>query len=467
VAQSTEADPPEPEPGPPPADSRWGGAKTALAAALALAATLRLVGIRHGLPHPGLVDPGERGVVEHAWRMSHGGGFDPRTFRTPPGFLELLAAIEAPFAHPSLLAARLLVAALAVGAVAATWWLASTYGLVAGAVAAVAMAVETAHVAHAHAGTPAVAVTLGVAVSLALAVRGRLLWAAAAAGVAVALGYAALLLVVPLAILGWRRWRALAIAGGLLVASFLLVSPFVVVQPGQFARDGWHVGRSVTHSRFGYEHDHFAAIAYLAHLWHGLGPVLLVALLGLGLALAQRRQRADLLLPAFAIAVFLGLLLTRAHPDRYTLALVPALAALAARVRYLASVTLLLLIVPLTWSVRADVKLTRTDTRVAALTWIAAHVPPGATLVEDPGLPRATGLRVVPRPLGGAVVVGAAAVYVLVDGAVADRVAAARDRYPRDAAFYARLARRKPLFRLDGKPPFSGPWIAVYRLYPS
>src|SRR5947209_5778198 len=103
VAHSTAPEPDEPAS----ADSRWGGPPAALAALLALAATLRLVGIRHGLPHPGLVDPGENGVVERAWRMSHGGGFDPHRFRSPSGFLDLLAVVEAPFAHPSVLAARL------------------------------------------------------------------------------------------------------------------------------------------------------------------------------------------------------------------------------------------------------------------------------------------------------------------------------------------------------------------------
>ena len=52
---------PSPSLRPASADSRWGGPKTALAAVLGLAATLRLVGIRHGLPYPGLVDRGEQG----------------------------------------------------------------------------------------------------------------------------------------------------------------------------------------------------------------------------------------------------------------------------------------------------------------------------------------------------------------------------------------------------------------------
>jgi hypothetical protein len=158
------------------------------------------------------------------------------------------------------------------------------------------------------------------------------------------------------------------------------------------------------------------------------------------------------------------LLVTSAHPDRNTLALVPALAALAARVRYLASVTLLLMVVPLTWGVRADVALTRKDTRVEALHWIAQHVPPGATLVEDPALPRPAGLHVVRRPRGGVVVLSGEPVYLFVTGAVADRVLRARDRYPREAQFYERLARRKPLLHLEAGTRLSGPWVALYRL---
>jgi hypothetical protein len=54
--------------------------------------------------------------------------------------------------------------------------------------------------------------------------------------------------------------------------------------------------------------------------------------------------------------------------------------------------------------------------------------------------------------------------YVLVTGAVADRVEAARDRYPADARFYAALSRRNPVVRFEGTKPRSGPWVALYRL---
>src|SRR4029078_797629 len=95
---------------------------------------------------------------------------------------------------------------------------------------------------------------------------------------------------------------------------------------------------------------------------------------GLGVALA-RRKRADLILVAFVAVYFADLLTLRAHFDRYVLPLVPPLAVLARRLRPLAPVTLLLLALPLAWSIRDDVRLTRTDTRVVAQRWIVAHVP--------------------------------------------------------------------------------------------
>lgn len=447
----------------------------ALAAILGLAAALRLIGIRHGLPYAGLVDPGEGTVARRGWAMTHGGGFDPHRFQAPSGFLDLLGAVETPFGHPSLLAARLLVVALAVLAVAATWWLASVYGLVSAAVAAAAVAVETAAVAHAHAAATAlVPAMLFVAVALALAVRGRLLWAALAAGVATSVAYAGILLLVPLALLAGRRPRAYALAAGAYVAGFLAASPFLVAHPGETAHGIWHALRGITRTGFGMEHDHWAGIAYAGHLWRGFGPVLLVALVGLVVALVQRRQRADILLPAYALASFAALCLTSSHPARLTLPLVPALAALAARVRYLASVTLLLLVVPLTWSVRADVKLTRTDTRAAALHWIDTHLPAGPQLAEDPFIPTVARVDVLrlgiphrghtDRWRSLARLRAAGIDYVLVTGAVADRVEAASDRYPADARFYAALARRDPVVRFEGTKPRSGPWVALYRL---
>jgi hypothetical protein len=56
--------------------------------------------------------------------------------------------------------------------------------------------------------------------------------------------------------------------------------------------------------------------------------------------------------------------------------------------------------------------------------------------------------------------------FVLVTGAVADRVLAARDRYPRETRFYARLRAQRLVYDLEPGDRYSGPWVRLYRLYP-
>ena len=63
-------------------ENRWGGPWVALGAILVLAATVRLVGIRYGLPFA-LLNPDERNIVPRAWAMTHGSGPDPHTARPP------------------------------------------------------------------------------------------------------------------------------------------------------------------------------------------------------------------------------------------------------------------------------------------------------------------------------------------------------------------------------------------------
>ena len=57
------------------------------------------------------------------------------------------------------------------------------------------------------------------------------------------------------------------------------------------------------------------------------------------------------------------------------LPLVPVLGALAGSLRALVPVTLLLLVVPLAWSIRDTRDLTRPDTREAAQAWIERRLP--------------------------------------------------------------------------------------------
>jgi hypothetical protein len=55
--------------------------------------------------------------------------------------------------------------------------------------------------------------------------------------------------------------------------------------------------------------------------------------------------------------------------------------------------------------------------------------------------------------------------YVLVTGAVADRVLAARDRYPREARFYDQLrSQTRTVYHLDPAHGLTGPWVSLYKL---
>jgi hypothetical protein len=455
-------------------ETRWGGPATALAAILAGAAALRFVGIQYGLPFGNLLNPDEQSIVPRAWKLVHGGGGDPHWFDYPT----LLMYVNAPFQawqdEPSFLTARIVAVVLSLGAIAATWWLGrSAYGT--GLVAAAAVAVCTIHVAYSREAVTDVPLTLGVAVALTLMVKGRIELAGVAVGIATGFKYPGVFLLVPLIVAGWRHWGRLAVGAALAAVAFLATSPFVLVHREQAWHEARHVQQLARDGWLGFEHDHAAPIAFVAQLWDGFGPVLIIAALGLLVALL-RRSRVDLILALFVVVYFVDLLTLRAHFDRYVLPIVPPLAVLAGRFRALAPVTLLLLVVPLTWSIRDTKKLTRTDTRVVAHAWVEGHIPPHTHVAADPSTPRFRTLDVLhlelPGPKRGfdpnrslARLRREGIRYVIVTGSVTDRVLAARDHYPREASFYDALRRRTRLvYHLEPGNGRAGPWVSIYRL---
>ena len=442
---------------------------------LAGAAILRIVGIAYGRPFP-LFSPDEKSIVPRAWQMVHGGGLDPHWFDYPSLLMYLLAPFQSWQGAPSYLTARVVVLVLALGAIAAAWWLGTrAYGVTAGAVAAAVVAVETTEVAYSRMAVTDVPLTLGVAAALALLVGGRIELGGLVAGLATSVKYPGVLLLVPLVVAGYRQPRRLAVGAVLAAVAFCATSPFFVAHFGSAVSDAYHVQRLAHHGWLGFEHDHVAPIAFIVRLWHGLGPALLICALGLVVAVAQRR-RSDLILASFAIVYFLDLCTIGAHFDRYVLPLLAPLGALAGRLRALAPVTLLLLIVPLTWAVRDAGKLTKTDTRVVAHRWVETHLPHGARLAVDPSLTPLAGFRVLqlqlplpeeahPDPNRYVLrLVEKRIRYVVVTGAIADRVLAASEHYPAETEFYNDLKNRaKRLFYVqeDG---LNGPWVAVYRI---
>jgi hypothetical protein len=190
----------------------------------------------------------------------------------------------------------------------------------------------------------------------------------------------------------------------------------------------------------------------------------------------EQHKVADLVLASFALVWFAQLLPLDAHFDRYVLPLVPVLGALAGRLPRLAPVALALLLVPLAWSVGEVRELTRTDTRVVAHAWIEANVPTDALVAVEPSTPPLTPHETIALELPGPGrpsdenrdldrLRRRGADYVLVTGAVADRVRAAAAHYPREAAFYAALDTRaeRVLYVAPGG-DLGGPWVALYRL---
>ena len=448
----------------------------ALVAILALAAALRLVGIEYGLPFGGLLNPDEQNIVPRAWAMVHGAGPDPQWFDYPTLLLYVLAPFQAWQDEPSYLTARLIVVAFGVAAVAAAWWLGrAAYGKTAGLVAAAAVAVETIGVAYSHMAVTDVPMTALIAVSLAFAVRGRLELAGLVAGLAASAKYPAVFLVVPLVVAAWGKWRRLGYSLGIAVVAFLATSPYVLVHPHQAWADASRVQRLAREGWLGFEHDSWALFSFTGKLWDGFGPALVIGVIGLALAL-YRRTRTDLILASFVLAYLVDLLTIRAHFDRYVLPLVPALAALAGRQRILAPITLGCLIVPLVWTIGDDVRLTRTDTRAVAHAWIVRHVPPHARIAAESSTPPLEGHPIVGLALPGpgrpfdpdrdvAQLRAQGVRYALVTGAIADRVLAARDRYPKEAHFYDELrTRAKRVYHVEAGHGLTGPWVSVYRL---
>ena len=127
------------------------------------------------------------------------------------------------------------------------------------------------------------------------------------------------------------------------------------------------------------------------------------------------------------------------------------------------------------FAIRDTKELTRTDTRVVAHRWVAAHIPAGTHVAADPSTPAFGRLDVLHLQLPGpkrafdpnrnvARLRQEGVRYVIVTGSVTDRVLAARDEYPREAAFYDSLRRVRLAYRVDPGDGRAGPWVAIFQL---
>jgi 4-amino-4-deoxy-L-arabinose transferase-like glycosyltransferase len=445
-----------------------------LAGVLSLAAALRVVGASYGLPYP-LLNPDEASIVPRAWAIGNGDGLDPGWYDYPSLLMGLLAPVQALFAEPSYGAARAVAIAFGLAGVGAAWWLGRVaYGTGAALVGAAAVAVATTHVAYSRVAVTDVPLALGVTAALALALSGRVELAGLVAGLAASAKYPGVLLAVPLVVAAWGAWARLGRALLLAVAAFALTSPFVLLHAGEAWEDFTRVSRVARVGWLGFEDDPATPLAFLDRAWGALGPAVAVMLAAVVVALV-RRSRADVVLLSFAVVWVVQLLPVEAHYDRYLLPVVPVLAVLAGSTRVLTSLALVALAVPLWWSAGDAVELTRTDTRLRADGWIAAHVPAGDRVAADPSTLPLPGREVIRLELPGPafptdpnrdldVLRRRGVEWVLVSGAVTDRVRAAAARYPREIAFYDALDALPAAFSARPVDALGGPWVKVVRI---
>jgi 4-amino-4-deoxy-L-arabinose transferase-like glycosyltransferase len=445
------------------------------ATVVALGAALRVVGSGSGLPLP-LLNPDETNIVPRAWDVVHGGGLDPGWYDYPSLLFLLLAPSQIGLDAPSYGTARVIAISIGLVGVVAAWWLGRVaYSRAAALTGAVGVAVATTHVAYSRMAVTDVLLTLAVTVCLALLVTGRLEWAGVAAGLAASAKYPGTLLAVPLVVAGYGRWRRTAVGLALATAVFAVTSPFVLVHAGAAWDDVTRVNRLAHEGWLGFEDDPVTPAAFSLRLWESVGPLVLVALVGVVVAV-RRRERRDLVLLSFAAAYCLSLLPIEAHFDRYVLPLVPVVCVLAGATRPLALAALVCCVVPLWWTVEDTATLAGRDHRLDAAAWIDRTVPREDTIAADPSTLPLPGRRVIRLELPGpgrpfdprrslAALRAQGARWLVVSGSVTDRVLAAPDDYPREARFYRSLESLTPAFAV-GPSGRERPWLRVYRVYP-
>ena len=263
----------------------------ALGAILALAAALRLVGIRYGLPLP-VLNPDEANIVPRAWRMGHG-HLDPGWYDYPSLLMALLAPVQAVFGEARLrgctVRGRRDRARRRRGDVVARpaglrdgrgdrrrrdgRGRDDTRRVLANGRDRRAPRPRDDVRARARRRTGASSGPGSRSVSpppRSTRVRSPL---------------------VPVVVAGWGRWRCARHAAALLaVAGFALTSPFVLIHGGRAWDDVSRVQRLARDGWLGFEHDPSTPFAYVDRLWDAVGPFLLVALAGLVAALGAAER---------------------------------------------------------------------------------------------------------------------------------------------------------------------------------
>ncbi|MCC6626292.1 MAG: glycosyltransferase family 39 protein [Chloroflexi bacterium] len=383
-----------------------------------------------------------------------------------------------------------------------------------GLVAALLLAVAPLHVGHSRYVTPDVPASTFAALALLGAVavyrqsphlgpwprRGLYALAGAAVGLATATKYnavtiAACLLVAHLLARPPRQWLRSAdlwLAGAAALAVFFLVTPFALLDRRTFLTD---IASIIHHYKYlghpGSESDQ-NWWWYLRWLLRNETWLIVPALAG-AVWSALRHRGDDLLLLVFPLLSYAGLAGYIVHFERNLLPLFPFLALFAARFLTDAAdwlteriprarpaalpLTLLLgallALPPGRAAAETAAYLTRPDSRVAAVAWLTAHVPPGALVLADlephlwGGTPTIHSAELVAKPHDHPLEWFSARgyQYLVTNEDRYDKYIAARARYAAQAAAYDRIfAEATELARFGDTDDYLGPEIRIFRL---
>ena len=413
----------------------------AAVAILVLAAALRFWALDSGLPHP-MTRPDEEVVLAQT-KAPASGNWDVRWAIFPSAYIYLtwlwgalglragrLLGVFPPAGYLTTLATepariilvdRVLSASVGTATVALVMAVARrTFGARAGLAAGVILATSFLHVRDSHAVKPDVLFGFGVLVSLwamaALARRAtarRAAVAGGAIGLTVATKYPAVLLCVPAyvaAVLGSaaRGWRRVVpgsaiVVGAVAGAVFIATSPFLVLNPESRQNIFYLLSTLLPQNAPGV----ITAAPPTRRWWEGFtyhalfslrwgAGLLPTVLFPVAIAWALWRRRPLPLLGALFAVIYYGVLSTSTvNLARYMTPIVPVLALLEAGLlaavvprvaghrragAALAAAVALVVAEPLARAVAFNRIAARTDTRVEATRWMAAHLPPGANV---------------------------------------------------------------------------------------
>ncbi|MDR7255364.1 hypothetical protein J2X46_004366 [Nocardioides sp. BE266] len=404
-----------------------------LAAVVLLALAVRLVALRHGLPHAYSADE-ELHFVPQAARAADGDWYSGY-FENPSGLTYLLAVVfllvlpgedltrllvddpAVVFTVARLVVALLGTATVVVVAVAGR----RAFGPREGVWAAALLGLSFLPVFYAHHALNDAVTLLPLTVALVACLRlhergdvGSAVVAGAAVGVATGVKYLAapMALVIGLALLLrvlQRRQRLLPAVGLLAaaavacVACLVALNPFIVLEAAKFWGD--FSGQSAQAATTKLGQTGAAWSGYPVTLLWGLGAVPTV-LAVLGLVLAWRRDRAvAVLLVAFPVLLYAAMATQDRWFARWLLPAYPSLVVLAGhgvvrltgvlrerlpgRTRPVIAVLVpaVVLAQPVTDVVRSDVVLSREDTRAEALAWLTSGATDGRRIVVEPAVP--------------------------------------------------------------------------------